>query len=94
MRRNPVEVWERDFSRKDIESLLARQGLADVDVFGAGVFPPIIPVVERSAAFRSVVGRLVQATLPFWKVWDRTRVAEVLGYYYFATGRKPLQREG
>jgi SAM-dependent methyltransferase len=90
LRRNPVEVWERNFSRRDIERLLERQGLERVDVFGAGVFPPIIPLIDRSVAFRSILGRIVQATLPFWKMWDRTPVADLLGYYYFATGRKPV----
>lgn len=33
--------------------------------------------------------RFVEHTVTFWQAWDRTRIAEWLGFYYFATGHKP-----
>ena len=89
LRRQPNEIWERDCSRRDIERWLGQAGLERVHVFGAGVFPPILPYLERSDTVRVIMGQLVRATLPFWTVWDRTAIGEWAGHYYFATGRKP-----
>jgi len=69
--------------------MMHESGLIDVRVFGAGVFPPSIPVLERSRAVRTTIARFVRGTLPLWQSLDRTAIADVLGFYFFATGRKP-----
>ena len=83
------EVWERGFSRGEIERLLNNAGLAEIDVWGGGVYPPIIPLLHRFEIVRSALGRFAYATRAFWNTFDRTRLGDLAGFYYFATGRKP-----
>lgn len=82
------EVWERWFSRGDIEHLLIEAGLQDVSVWGGGVYPPIVPFLQRYEFVRRALGTFARATQHFWNAFDGTRAGDVLGFYYFATARK------
>ena len=89
LRVRQAAIFERPFSRQDIEGLLARAGLRDAEVFGAGVFPPRLPVLDRFAIVRKVIAAVVEATLPLWRAFDRTWVGTAVGFYFFAVAWKP-----
>ena len=85
----PETYYERPFSREEIRSLLEGAGLRGTQVFPAGVMPPYLPILFRSSRLREGQVRFVERTRTFWKRLDNTRLAEWLGFYYFAWGRKP-----
>lgn len=85
----PESFFERSFTGDEIRNLLAQAGLAGGRVFAAGVVPPYLPILSRSPRLQAGQVRLVECTLPFWKCLDGTRLAEWLGFYYFAWARKP-----
>jgi 2-polyprenyl-3-methyl-5-hydroxy-6-metoxy-1,4-benzoquinol methylase len=82
--------YEGIFTGDEIRALLHMSGLSSVTVFPAGVVPPYIPVLYRSRMLREAQVRLVDCTQRFWKMFDRTCIAEWLGFYYFAWGTKPM----
>lgn len=81
--------FERSFTRGEILALLEGAGLVGARVFPAGVVPPYVPLLYRSERLREAQVRLVERTRAFWKRLDGTRLAEWLGFYYFARGTKP-----
>ncbi len=81
--------YERSFTSAEILAMMARCGLADTHVFPAGVVPPYLPLVYRSARLRKLQVALVGRTQALWRRLDGTWFAERLGFYYFAYGRKP-----
>ncbi len=81
--------FERAFTRAEIRDLLEGAGLAGARVFAAGVVPPYLPLLYRSQRLRGAEVRLVERTRAFWKRLDGTRLAEWLGFYYFAWATKP-----
>ena len=81
--------YERPFTSRQILELLGASGLADAQVFAAGVVPPYLPLMYRSRRLREGQVRLIERTKGFWKRFDRTRVAEWLGFYYFAWATRP-----
>lgn len=85
----PESFFERSFTGDQIRALLAQAGLAGGRVFAAGVVPPYLPLLSRSAKLQAAQVRLVERTLPLWSGLDGTRLAEWLGFYYFAWARKP-----
>jgi SAM-dependent methyltransferase len=86
--------FERSFRRSEIVALLAAAGLRAIVVFGAGVMPPRLPIVERSEQGRRIQSCLASATAPALTRLDGTRLAEKLGFYYFAVGRAPASSGG
>lgn len=82
-------LFERPFSAEEVRLLLERAHLRHIHVFPAGVVPPYLPFLSRYDWMRTLQVRVVELTTTFWQTWDRTRVAEWLGFYYFATGHKP-----
>jgi SAM-dependent methyltransferase len=89
-RERPETFYERPFTQEEIRSLLEAAGLGEARVFAAGVMPPYLPVLSRSPRLREAQVRIVERTRTFWKRLDDTRLAEWLGFYYFAWGRKPF----
>jgi SAM-dependent methyltransferase len=85
----PLPLFERAFSAEEIRLLLERAHLLKVHVFAAGVVPPYLPLLSRNEWVRALQVRFVEHTVTFWQAWDQTRIAEWLGFYYFATGYKP-----
>lgn len=81
--------FERAFTAREIVDLLETAGLVGARVFPAGVVPPYLPLLFRSRRLREAQVRLVEQTRAFWKRLDGTRLAEWLGFYYFAWGTKP-----
>ena len=63
-------------------------------VFAAGIFPPSLPLIGR----RQFLARLQDKTaLAFGRLTrplDGTRLAELLGLYYFACAEKPVDGTG
>jgi len=76
--------FERRFNRAEIHALMQQAGLAATHVFPAGVAPPYLPLLYRVAALRHAQVRLVEWSAPLWWAMDGTRLAEWLGFYYFA----------
>jgi SAM-dependent methyltransferase len=81
--------FERRFSAREIAAMLEACGLERIHVFPAGVVPPYLPVLSRSARGRALQVRLVERTRLAWAALDGTRVATWLGFYYFAWAVKP-----
>ena len=92
LRLGQVGVFERRFSRSEIQDLLSGAGLHDVDIFGAGVFPPRVPFFERFRMVRKGINKLLALTLPLWRALDATWLATLAGFYFFAVGRKPARQ--
>lgn len=84
----PERFYERSFTGNEIRTLLQMSGLSPVTVFPAGVVPPYVPLLYRSRMLRETQVRLVDCTKRFWRMLDRTYIAEWLGFYYFAWGTK------
>ena len=82
--------YERAFTSDQIRALLRDAGLTDVTVFPAGVVPPYLPLLYRSERMRDIQVSWVEQTQGLWRGFDRTWVAEWLGFYYFSWGIKPL----
>ena len=89
LRRNRGELFERPFSRRQITDLLRQAGLSDIAVFPAGLLPPRLPLVERWQFTRRLQNRVAAVSSRFGRALDDTKVAELLGVYYFACARKP-----
>jgi SAM-dependent methyltransferase len=83
------DVWERPFSRRQIETMLRGCGLSLRAVFAAGIFPPMLPLVGRSAKMARLQHRAAAAFGRLARPLDRTKLADVLGLYYFACAVKP-----
>ena len=81
--------YERAFTSEQIRALLRDAGLTDVTVFPAGVVPPYLPLLYRSERMRDLQVSWVEHTQGLWRGFDRTWVAEWLGFYYFSSGIKP-----
>ncbi len=81
--------YERAFTSDQIRRLLCDAGLTDVTVFPAGVVPPYLPLLYRSERMRDIQVSWVDQTQGLWRRFDRTWVAEWLGFYYFSWGIKP-----
>ncbi len=88
-KRDKIQIFERKFTRKEIESLLSTSGLKDIGVFAAGVFPPRRLILQRSETMQSLYGKFAQFLVPLLKLLDNTAIAEYLGFYYFCYGVKP-----
>jgi SAM-dependent methyltransferase len=81
--------WERPFSKKEIEALLSEAGLRGTTVFAAGILPPTLPFIQRWRPMARLQDS--SASLFYRMAWrlDGTKVAEMLGVYYFACAAKP-----
>lgn len=83
------EHFEGKFSQKDIECFLKNAGFNYIEIFGGGVFPPeYIPIIHRSRIFKKYETKILYFLKPLWKKLDKTPIANILGFYYFAIGRK------
>ena len=80
--------YERAFTSMQIRTLLCDGGLTNITVFPAGVVPPYLPLLYRSECLRALHVSWVEKTQRLWRGFDRTWVAEWLGFYYFAWGIK------
>jgi ubiquinone/menaquinone biosynthesis C-methylase UbiE len=85
--------YERGFNCEQIRAMMVEAGLVAPHVFPAGVAPPYLPLVYRIRALRTAQVWLVEKTQRFWWWLDGTRIAEWLGFYYFAWAVKPKKRE-
>ncbi len=92
-------IYEKKISRGDVIAHLNKAGLQTIDVFPAGVFPPSLiydallclsrRIFRSDSTIRSILNALMRAFVkPLSRLLDRSIIAEILGFYYFATGRK------
>ena len=81
--------YERPFTKGEIAVLLQNAGLSDITVFPAGVFPPFLPLLQRWRHIDRLHGRVAALFQKMAPCLDGTRVAELLGLYYFACARRP-----
>jgi SAM-dependent methyltransferase len=73
-------IYESDLRKAAWARLIRAAGLAEVSVIAAGVYPPY--------TFRGY-DRLTWKYAGFIRALDGTPVADVLGWFYMATARKP-----
>ena len=85
----PEAFYERGFTLREVRGLLENAGLVGVTVVPAGVVPPYLPILYRVRWLRESQVRLVELTRRMWSRLDGTRLAEWLGFYYFASATKP-----
>jgi ubiquinone/menaquinone biosynthesis C-methylase UbiE len=83
------EHFEGKYSKEMLSNFLQRAGLDDVTVFPAGVFPPTPPLLYRSQGFRRLESYVLYMLKGLWKCMDRSWIARLIGFYYFAYGYKP-----
>ncbi len=88
LRLRRTHMFERPLSKSQIVSLLARAQLIDARVFAAGIFLPRLPLVERWRLSKQFQNRLAALVSRVNHHLDDTRIAELLGVYYFACARK------
>ena len=88
LRLRRAHMFERPLSKCQIVSLLARAQLIDARVFAAGIFLPRLPLVERWPLTRQFQNRVAALVSGVNHHLDDTRLAEVLGVYYFTCAWK------
>ena len=80
------EIFERPFTRREIEELVLRSGpLRDVRVFPAGVFLPRKLFSRRVAFMYRNEYSINKGVTSFCKRLDGTWLADCLGFYYFVS---------
>lgn len=82
--------YERSFTNREIVDMLRNNGLEKIHVFPAGVIPPYLPFVSRFPRLREWQVGLANRMQFMWRSLDATYLAEWLGFYYFAYGKKPV----
>lgn len=82
------EFFERPFNKQEIVDLLEGAGLVEVTVIACGIYPPRIPILDRSKQFRYIHHWLSALVAPLSASLDGTWLADLLGVYYFAFGYK------
>ncbi len=82
--------YERAFTNNEIVGMLRNNGLEKIHVFPAGVIPPYLPFVSRVPRLREWQVTLANQMQSVWQSLDATILAEWLGFYYFAYGKKPV----
>ena len=73
-------IYESDLPKRAWASLAREAGLRDVRIVSAGVYPPYTFAGHE---------RLLWRYPGFFRALDGTVVADVLGFFYMATARKP-----
>jgi SAM-dependent methyltransferase len=86
----PKGWYEARLSKKDIRGLVTEAGLDSVRLFAAGVLPPRnIPGRGRFPIISRMQKWLIEHWADFWRSMDGTRLAELLGLYYYISAEKP-----
>jgi ubiquinone/menaquinone biosynthesis C-methylase UbiE len=87
--RGAPAVFERSFTRNQILEMLERANLVRTGAFAGAVYPPLyVPVLIRSSLYRRMHASLVRALLPVTRRLEGTRLARLLGFYWFCWGYK------
>lgn len=73
-------IYESDLTKSAWRDLIRHAGLRDVHLVSAGVYPPYALRGHEALTWR--YGRLLRAL-------DGTPIADVLGFFYMVTARKP-----
>jgi len=83
--------YEASITKSQLKSVLLKAGLRDINIFSAGVLSPRdIPGTGRIKYFKNVEKRFLEAFKGFWLSLDGTRLADLVGLYYFAVAKKPF----
>lgn len=87
--KSPQGWYERKIDRQEIEDMLRQAGLATMRIFAAGVLPPRnVPLRGRIKLIANIQKFVVERFEHFWNSFDNTKLAELLGFYYYVTARK------
>lgn len=84
-------VYEKELNSEDIRNMLHLAKLVDINVFPAGVFLPIIPYKNSLVNIEKLQCNFSYKVKPLIKRLDGTFIAEKLGFYYFASAKKPIK---
>lgn len=83
------DFYEKELNSNDIKKMLYMAKLENINVFPAGVFLPQIPYGKKVPNLKKIEYNFLYRTRSLNKFFDDTVIAELLGFYYFATGKKP-----
>jgi SAM-dependent methyltransferase len=90
----PKGWYEARLSKEDIREMIAAAGLNLVRFFAAGVLPPRnIPGRGRFPVIARMQDRLIEQLADFWRSLDGSRLAELLGFYYYVSAEKRVGPE-
>ncbi len=82
---------EAPITKSQLNNMLREAGLRDIRVFGAGVLSPRdFPGTGRIKFLKKIEKRFLEASKDFWMSLDGTRLADLLGLYYFVVAKKPF----
>jgi ubiquinone/menaquinone biosynthesis C-methylase UbiE len=88
---NPPGWYEARMSMQLIAEIIAASGLSLKRLFAAGVLPPrLVPGRGRVEWIDSLVRWSTERWKHVWAAMDGTRLAEMLGLYYYVTAIKPF----
>jgi SAM-dependent methyltransferase len=88
----PKGWYEARLSKKDIHELITAAGLDPVRLFAAGVLPPRnIPGRGRFPIISRMQNWLIEHRADFWRSLDGSRLADLLGFYYYVSAEKPVE---
>lgn len=90
-RPDPTLVFERGFSKNEIVELWTRAGCERVRVFGMAILPPHKLFPPRAPRLVALEYQLAHRLSRALTSLDDTRLAEWLGFLYFAYGYKPTR---
>jgi ubiquinone/menaquinone biosynthesis C-methylase UbiE len=86
--RHTEPLFEMSFRRENILKFAVESGLKDIEVFSAGIYWPRWPILRNNKLLVGLENFMCRTTHPLFKLFDRTKIADILGIYYFVFGRK------
>jgi len=87
---NPPGWYEARMRMPEIAEMIGASGLCLKRLFAAGVLPPrLVPGRGRIKVIDTLVRWSVERWQCFWRSLDATKLAELLGFYYYVSATKP-----
>lgn len=86
-RHGKPEGWfESKISRGEVETILKQNSIRLIESFHAGVLPP--RVLSRIPVLRYTDRLFLHSLRNLWRLFDKTLIASLLGFYFFIGGQK------
>jgi SAM-dependent methyltransferase len=86
--RQTDNLFEMPFSRGDIMRFAEESGLKAIEIFPAGIYWPIWPILRKHRFLTGLENSATRLTHPIFRKLDGTGWAELFGMYYFMMGWK------
>lgn len=87
---SPPGWYEARMHMPEIAEMIGASGLCLKRLFAAGVLPPrLVPGRGRIKVIDTLVRWSVERWQYFWRSLDATKLAELLGFYYYVSATKP-----